>query len=686
MRKAKKLRSNYSGRWRTIMPPHERKVFRELQSLEKAASTFWAAYKPIELPLEKLRIGSVLGRVLAVDVFSEIDVPGFDRAAMDGFAVTAEATFGVDDRNPVRLRVLGEVEAGNATANSISKGEAFEIATGAPIPKGADAVVMVEYTKRVGDIVEVYRSVTPGENVTGTGSDIMTGELILRKQQVVTPREIGLLAAAGIAEVQVYQKPRVAIFSSGDELIKPGDTFAFGRVYDTNGPAVAASVAECGGEPNFLGILPDDYDVVKVRIMRALENADIVISSGSTSSGPGDLFYRVVDELGEPGVLVHGLTLKPGKPALIGIAQGKPIFGLPGYPTSALMIFHVLVAPIIRRLSNLTEASPDRVVATAPLKFFKARGRRELLPVQLITGPTGDLIAYPMQSGSGAISSFSLADGFVDLPETQEYVEEGERMQVQLFGRGLSPPSLVAIGSHCVGIDIAFTLLKAGDPGFLGRAVNVGSIGGYRAVKRGEPDLAGVHLQDEATGEYNIPFISQFGLEKLAVLVRGYDREQGLIVKRGNPKSIRSVNDLMRDGVLFINRNKGSGTRLLIDRHLSKLASTRGIDLETLSKKIRGYSYEAKTHSAVAAAVKNDRADVGFGIRTVAEILGLEFVKVDDEKYDFLIPKGRMSKRSVVAFLDLLKSSQFSNQLRQRALGLSTNQLSGTIIYQPPPA
>jgi len=382
-------------------------------------------------------------------------------------------------------------------------------------------------------------------------------------------------------------------------------------------------------------------------------------------------------------VLVHGLTLKPGKPALIGIARGRPIFGLPGYPTSALMIFHVLVAPIIRRLSNIVESRPDTVHATAPLKFFKARGRRELLPVQLLTKPDGEFIAYPMQSGSGAISSFSMADGFVDLPETQEYVEEGEGMEVQLFGRGISPPSLVAVGSHCVGIDIAFSLLRSKDPRFLGRTINVGSIGGFRAVERGETDLAGVHLQDEETGEYNAPFIPRFHLEKSACLVRGYDREQGLIIKRGNPKKIVGMEDLVRSDVTFINRNKGSGTRLLIDRHLSRLAASRGIDLEGLTRQIRGYGYEAKTHSAVATAVRNDRADVGFGIRTVAEVPGLEFIKLDDERYDFLIPCERMSKRSVVAFLSLLKSEEFSEALRLRAPGLTPNSLSGTVLFQP---
>ena len=665
------------------MQGSERKVFRELQTLESAEAKFWATYQPTPLAVEKLSIQGTLGRALASDVFSQIDLPGFDRAAMDGFAVVAETTFGSDDQNPVRLKILGEVEAGNPSQYSVTEGEAFEIATGAPIPKGADAVVMVEHTKRTGDLVDVYKAVTPGENVTGTGSDIMAGELILRKYQVITPREIGLLAAAGVPEVEIHRKPRIAIFSSGDELIKAGEPYTFGRVYDTNGPAVSASVAECGGEPNFLGILPDDYSKVKGRVSAALADFDIVISSGSTSSGPGDLFYRVVDELGDPGVIVHGLTLKPGKPALIGIARGKPIFGLPGYPTSALMIFHVLVAPVIRRLSNMVESNPSKLSATAPLKFFKARGRRELLPVQLITGPSGEFVAYPMQSGSGAISSFSLADGFVDLPDTQEYVEEGETLEVQLFGKSLSPPSLVAIGSHCVGLDIAFSLLRNKDLSFLGRTINVGSIGGFRAVKRGEPDFAGVHLQDEESGEYNLPFIPRYGLEKSAVLVRGYDREQGLIVKRGNPKKVRSVLDLTREGVSFLNRNKGSGTRLLIDKHLTQLAKSRGTDLVELSKQIQGYGYEAKTHSAVATAVRNDRADVGFGIRTVAEMPGLEFVKLDDEKYDFLIPSARMGKKSVAAFLNLLGSHEFSKALQDRAPGLTVTDQSGTIIFQP---
>ncbi len=651
--------------------------------MEKASSSFWAAYHERIQAVEKIALESALGRVLAEDVFSGIDVPGFDRAAMDGFAVTAANTFGADEQHPVRLKVVADVEAGDSAGYSALAGEALEIATGAPMPKGTDAEVMVEYTKRNGSEVLVYRSVSPGENVTGAGSDIMTGELLLRKSERITPREVGLLAAIGLSQVSVFRKPRVAVFSSGNELIKPGDSLRFAKIYDVNGPAVSAAVAECGGESQFLGILPDNYAAVKDSLDSALRDADIVISSGSTSSGPGDLFYRAVDDLGDPGVIVHGLTLKPGKPALLGIVRGKPIFGLPGYPTSALMIFHMLVAPIIRRLANAPEVAPVKVSAISPMKFFKARGRRELLPVQLITQPQGELIAYPMQGGSGAVSSFSMADGFADLPETQEYVDEGERMEIQLFGRELTPASLVVIGSHCVGLDIAFSMLKKQDRDFLGRTINVGSVGGFHAVKRGEADMAGVHLQDEASGEYNLPFLSSYGLKESAVLVRGYDREQGLIVRQGNPKKISGIRDLLRDDVRFINRNQGSGTRLLIERHLTVLASSVGTDLEGLSMKIHGYGYEVKSHSAVAAAVKNDRADVGFGIRTVAEVPGLEFIKLDDEKYDFLIGGDRMSKKQVQAFVKLLGSKEFSTALRTRAPGLSSNQQSGTILFQP---
>jgi len=655
-----------------------RKVFRDLCSLEDAFSTLEENWRPEALSTERVPITDSVGRVLANDIHSAIDVPGFDRAAMDGFAVRAEDTFTADEQHPVQLRVLGRVDAGDAADHLVSIGDAVEVATGAPVPRGANAVVMVEFTKSTSNGVAIYKPVTPGENIAGAGTDIAAGELLLRKLQKLTSRDIGLLAGIGLEQVEVYRKPRVTVFSSGNELIAQGQPLAFAKLYDINGPTLLASILDCGGDPSFMGVLPDDYSILKSRIESALASADIVLTSGSTSSGPGDMIYRVVDELGEPGVLVHGLTLKPGKPALIGLVRGKPIFGLPGYPTSALMIFHILVAPFIRRLGNMSDVEPTKVSASSPMKFSKARGRRELVPVQIITQPNNKLLAYPMQSGSGAVSSFSMADGFADIPETQEFIDEGEELEIELFGKELVLPSLVAIGSHCIGIDIAFALLRRADSRFLGRTINVGSTGGFHAVQRGEADLAGVHLLDEKTGEYNTPFVRFFHLENSAVLVRGYNREQGLMVKPGNPAAIKSIEDVVKSRVRFVNRNRGSGTRLLIDKHFRELALNE--DISTITSRVDGYGYEVKSHSAVAAAIKNDRADVGYGIRTAAVLAGLDFVKTDDERYDFLIPRSRLAKPSVKAFLDLLRSSVFTEDLHKKAPGLKTTNETGTQI------
>ena len=596
---------------------------------------------------------------------------------MDGFAVNAEDTFNSDEQHPVQLQVTANVEAGDSTSRKIHRKESVEIATGAPMPIGANAVVMVEYTKRIENEVQIFKPVSLGENVTPAGSDIMTGELLLRKSQVIGPREIGLLAAAGIDKVQVFSKPRVAIFSSGNELIRSGEKLDFAKLHDINGPTVSAGVIECGGTPRFYGILPDDYTIIKQKLQSALEEADIMITSGSTSSGPGDLIYKVAEELGKPGIIVHGLSLKPGKPVVVSIAGNKPIFGLPGYPTSALMIFHILVAPAIRRLAGLSESKTATIQAIIPMKFFKARGRRELLPVQLISQPDGRYSAYPMQSGSGAVSSFSLADGFIDLPESQEFLEEGEAIEVELFGKTLIPPSLVVIGSHCVGIDILFAIMRDRNPSFLGRTINVGSVGGFHASKRGEADIAGVHLIDEK-GEYNLSYMQTYGVEASTILVRGYDREQGLIVAQGNPKNIKGFEDLLRKDVTFINRNRGSGTRLLIDKYLAQLAHSKKTKPSELAAQIQGYTHEAKSHSAVAAAIRNHRADVGFGIRSVAS--ELDFMKTDNEHYDFLIPKSREDKESVRQFIQILGSSEFSQALR-KASGLRTNDQTGQIIF-----
>jgi len=674
------LRFNSSDPWNEVKALGDRKVFRTLVTIEEAQAELHKFFKPEPTSVEEVRLSDAIGRTLARDVASQIDVPGFDRAAMDGYAVVAGDTFGADDDNAKKLQIVGRCEAGQQPSTPVDRGQAVEISTGAPVPRGANAVLMVEYTRHADSTVEIFRPVVPGENISAAGSDIMAGELVLRKGETITPREIGVLAALGADKVAVFRRPRVAILSTGNELIPPGSPLTYAKVYDINANAIAASVSECGGEPVNLGIVPDDAATIEKALRQALRESEMVLTSGSTSAGAGDLVYRIIDNLGKPGVLVHGISVKPGKPALVAVVDGKPLFGLPGYPTSALMIFHALVAPVLRAMSGLARREAVVLGAKAASKIMSAKGRRELLPVHLTRDATGQYLVYPATGGSGAITSFSLSDGFIEIPDNVEFLEEGEQVKVNLFGTGLNPADIVVIGSHCVGIDVLIGVVREHSPEFHAKVINTGSLGGLHALKRGEADIAGIHLLDERTGQYNIPFYHQFGLQGKAVLIRGYTREQCFLLPKGNPNGIRSFDDLFGKKLSLINRNRGSGTRILMDFHLSKIAASKGVTLDELTRQIEGYTSEAKSHSAVAAAIANGRADVGVGIRTVAVTYDLDFVKIGDESFDFLASKDRLDKPAVQSFLSALKSKEFASLLRTKAPGLEPNPTTGDIL------
>ncbi|TLM98691.1 molybdopterin biosynthesis protein, partial [bacterium] len=316
-----------------------RRVFRELASIEEAKARLAEHFRPKPGGVEVLPLAKALGRVLSRDIEAGMDVPPFDRASMDGYAVLAEDTFGAEENKPVELRVMGRVGAGERPEVDVEKGTAAEISTGAPIPKGANAVIMVEYTVSKNGVVKVYRPVVPGENVMSAGSDIMAGEVVLRKATALTSRETAVAAALGIAEVQVFRRPVVAVISTGNEIVAPGARLEYGKIYDINSQSICDSVRECGGQPVFLGVARDEEEDIKGKIRAGLTSADIVVISGGTSAGVGDLLYRIINDLGSPGMLVHGVAVRPGKPTIIAVVDGKPIFGLPGYPTSALMIF-----------------------------------------------------------------------------------------------------------------------------------------------------------------------------------------------------------------------------------------------------------------------------------------------------------------------------------------------------------
>ncbi len=630
----------------------DRRIFHRLIELDDVINVVSKYYKLAPLGVEEIDLLNGLGRVLAEDIYAPIDHPPFDRSEVDGYAVRAEDTYGADEHRPVELEVIGGVEAGVKPGIAVSRGQAAEIATGAMLPRGANGVVMVEYTGRRGNRILVYRSIVPGENVATTGSDISMGDLVLTRGTRITANEIGLLAGLGITRVKVYRRPRIAVFSTGNEVVEPGEPLKDGKVYDVNGYLIASSLTELGAEVEFLGKLPDNYDTIYREVSSALDRYDIIITSGSTSAGLGDLVYRVFDNLGEPGVIVHGLLIKPGKPTVIAVARGKLLFGLPGFPLSCYMVLNKVVKPVVTRLLGLRE-EPRRIIkAKLPVRIRKPFGRTWLLPVALVEGPSG-FTAYPVSMKSGSISPLIRSDGFAVLESNRDVYYEDEVIEVELYSPTIRVPELVIIGSND---PLLYVILdKIGLIDYT-RVIVTGSMGGWFAVKRGEADIAPTHLLDEETGVYNTPFLDKLGLRDEAVLIRGYDRRIGIVVKQGNPKNVMSVKDFLRSDITIVNRPRGAGARILLDILLKKIATEKGIGFEELVRNINGYTYEVKTHTAIAAAVKQGRADAGIAVEYVAKAYGLDFIPITWEHYDFLIRKDRLDKKRVKEFMEALRS------------------------------
>ena len=614
-----------------------------------AHERFDAATAHLTPRFEQIPLDQASGRVLGEDVVAAVDVPGFDRSNMDGFAVRAADTYGAEELEPVVLAVADlSLAAGQAPPEGfeLAPGHAVPIATGAVVPRGADAVVMVEHTEPDPAGVRVTKPSAPGGNVTFAGSDIGRGEIVMRRGTQLTSRETGVLAAVGVAEVTVVRRPRVAVISTGDEIVAPGRSMDVGRVYDSNQRILLDAVAELGGEPLGRGIIPDDERLLEAAIEPLLTGPDpveAVLLSGGTSKGEGDVNATVVHRLAErlpdsAGVLVHGVALKPGKPILLAVIARTPVVVLPGFPTSAIFTFHEFVAPLVRRLSG--QAEPDRAVveAVTPLRITSVPGRTHYSLVDLVVGSDG-LAAYPLGAGSGSVTAFGRADGFIRIPANTEYVAEGAKVPVHLLHAEIRPADLAAIGSHCIGLDYLLGLLT--DEGFRVKMVPVGSMGGITAVGRGEADVAGIHLMDGDTGEYNAPFLPQ-GVR----LLRGYRRRQGIVFRKGDPlldgADEEALFAVVRQGpVRMVNRNPGAGTRIIIDQ----LLEGRTPD---------GYLHQAKTHHAVAAAVEQSRADWGVTLDTVAASAGLGFHFLQDELYDLAVPESRWDRPAVVALRRLL--------------------------------
>jgi putative molybdopterin biosynthesis protein len=620
--------------------------FLDVVDRDTATARFHRHLKLRPLGAETVPLSQALGRVLARAVIADVDVPGFDRASVDGFAVRADDTVGASERTPKALALNGEIlTPGTVPQLSVGPGTATLIATGGMVPRGADAVIMVEHTETRDDdgstVIEVRRAAAAGQFIAFAGSDLARGETVLRTGQVLTSREIGMLAAVGCAAVEVWRRPLIAIISTGDEIVAPGEPIRPGAVYDSNAAILSAAVEEAGGCAKPLGIGADDEAVLSRLVDEGLATCDMVILSGGTSKGAGDLCYRAISSFNDPGIVVHGVALNPGKPLFLAVTGGKPIVILPGFPTSAIFTFHEFVAPVIRAFAGLQPEQAERRPARLPMRIASERGRTEYLMVSLVRGDSeGPLAAYPNSKGSGAVTAFSQADGFITIGQHVESVPAGTPVEVQLIGQA-HLADLVIIGSHCVGLDVLIGRLQS--EGISVKALNVGSTGGLAAAKRGECDIAAIHLMDPATGEYNRPFLTA-ALE----LVSGYRRLQGIVYRKGDPRfEGQSLEDAIGGAIstpecLMVNRNAGSGTRILTDRLLG-------------GAKPAGYWSQPKSHNAVGVAVAQNRADWGIAIETIARQYGLGFIPAQDEHYDFIVPRARLARPAVQRFRAVLE-------------------------------
>ncbi|MFB6270099.1 MAG: molybdopterin biosynthesis protein [Halobacterium sp.] len=624
----------------------DRKQFRDLASPERARDVIDAL--DLSPGVERVDLDDADGRVLADRVDARLDVPGFDRAKVDGYAVRARHTFGASETDPVDLACVGDIHAGSEPDVSVDDGECAEISTGAPVPPGADAVVMVERTSREDDTVTVRTSLAPGDGVMFAGSDVAAGDRTLGPGTKLTSREVGLLAALGVESVPVRAKPTVGIVSTGDELVRPGGELSHraGQIFDVNSYSIASAVREAGGEARRYPHAGDDYEELERVLRQAADECDLVLSSGSTSASAVDVVYKVVEERGE--LLLHGVSVKPGKPMLIGEMYGSDggeqdghghdaeaspcaYVGLPGYPVSALTIFRAFVAPKIREAAGLPEPRSATVAGEMAVRERYGEGRTRLMPVGLVESGDGDTLVYPVDKGSGATTSLVEADGIVTVDADTEYLEAGEAVSVELFSPDVRPPSVLVVGERDPGFDRVLDRLD--NPRFLG----FGAREGARRLRDGVPDVAVV---TDERGES----------EELA----SWTREWGLVVHAGNPLAVSGVADLVDSEVTFCNRTDASGLRDAFDDALADLAADRDTDRRSLAEEIDGYGRATKGTESPARAVLEGDADAGLALRATADRLGLEFVPLGDQTVRALANLHRVEKDGVQELRDVL--------------------------------
>ncbi len=638
----------------TTNPSHTRNIYLNDVALDEAHANWHEALQEQGLwqPLgsETLPLTEALGRVTAEPVWALISSPHYHAAAMDGYAVRSEDTHGATETSPLLLSV-GD--------------QAIVVDTGDPLPDNKNAVIMVENTQPVqrngSEHIEILASVAPWSHVRPMGEDMVATELVLPANHKLRPQDLGAIAGSGHTDVTVYRKPRIAIQPTGTELVPMGAELKPGDIIEYNSLMLGAQAEAAGCDVTRMPIISDDYEAIKRSVKDLLETHDLVVINAGSSAGREDFTSSIIQELGE--LRVHGIAIRPGHPVVLGVAPGKAIVGIPGYPASANMTFDRIVKPLLYRWQGMLPPDTVNVDATLTRKVLSPMGEDHFLRVTV--GKVGDrVVATPLSGGAGVLMSLVRADGIVTIPRFSEGHDAGETVNVELM-RPLSriENTIVAIGSHDMTLDVLSDRLRRRKPALTFSSTHVGSMSGLLALQRGEAHLAGSHLLDEETGEYNVGYVKRL-LEPHGVhvvLVGFVNRSQGLMVPKGNPKGINTLDDLMRDDVEFVNRQRGAGTRVLLDHELAK----RGLD----PRQINGYDRQEFTHLAVAATVKSGAADCGLGILAAAIALDLEFVPLFHERYDLVIPVEHYESELLAPLLDIIREPDAAFVHAVQALG-----------------
>ena len=602
---------------------------------------------------ETIPVWDACGRVTARAVYAHICAPHYAASAMDGVAVNAKDTFGATETTPITL-----------TAQQFTV-----LDTGDPIPDGCDAVIMVEDIVRNADsTITIHAAAAPWQHIRQIGEDVCAGEMILAAHMTVSPSAIGAMIAGGVLEIDVIRKPVVGIIPTGDEIVPPCTDPKPGDILEFNGSIFSAMVRSWGAEAKVYPIVPDKFDQIRAMVAKAADQCDLVILNAGSSAGREDFSARVIRELGE--VLYHGIAMKPGKPAILGCQGATPILGVPGYPVSGIIVIEQLLKPLIDRWLKVPAQQPQYAKATLTRPVVSGLKYEEFVRVRM--GYVGEkLMASPLSRGSGVVSSFMKADGILEVPQGMEGYEAGSEVDVKLLSSVQKlENTLVVIGSHDPLLDELADMMHVENGSVYMSSAHVGSMGGIMAIRRGEAHAAGCHLLDTATGEYNLAFMKKYFPKGGVKLVRCVGRQQGMIVAKGNPLNIRSFADIAKEGVRYVNRQKGSGTRILTD-YLCKQDK-----LDTAS--IYGYDREELTHTSVAAQIVSGSADAGMGIYSAAQLYDLDFIPICIEEYDLIIPDHAWDTPMVQQMIQTLKSDAFREKIL--ALGGYTVENPGEII------